>query len=92
MTVRMQVLQLLQNKAARYSEIRRTLDRPDKTIYVTLEELKKKRLIMKGEDERYFLTGVGKLELAKLAELKQVCERYDAMMEELKRKEGVGKA
>jgi len=95
MTVKHELLRLLSIKnVARYTEIKEELGRPDRTIYVTLLELQKKGLITKAKDKHgaYILTDLGILELAKLNEIKQVCERYDALIEEIKHKEGEMKA
>jgi DNA-binding PadR family transcriptional regulator len=80
MTVKDEILKVVSiKKAARYSEIRRGLKRPDKTIYVTLEGLQEKGLIMKDEHGSYILTDKGRVALAEAEEMKSLQETYDVI-------------
>lgn len=66
--VKVSVLELLAREPKRYSEIVRELDRPDKTIYVTLGTLTEQKLVTKNDEEggRYELTEEGKQELERI--------------------------
>ena len=80
-TVKERILTLLkEEKQLRYSDFVKRLEKPDKTIYVSLKELLKNNLVRKNERGVYELTEEGRklaeeLEVYRL--LREVLERVD---------------
>lgn len=66
--VKVSVLELLAREPKRYSEIVRDLNRPDKTVYVTLNALTDQKLVAKNDEDggRYELTDEGRQELERI--------------------------
>ncbi len=65
-TVKISVLELLENEPRRYSDLVRDLGRPDKTIYVALTGLAESKFISKDEEGKYGLTDGGRRELERI--------------------------
>jgi DNA-binding PadR family transcriptional regulator len=62
-TVKDRILELLYSKESpmRYTDIMNQIERPDKTVYVTLNDLKTRRLVTTDEKRLYSLTSQGRL-------------------------------
>jgi len=82
------LLLLLNAGPLRFTDIVDGLSRSKKRVADHINGLEAIGCIIKQSDGRYCLTDKGLMELAKFDEIKKVCQKYDAMMEEIKPKEG----
>jgi DNA-binding PadR family transcriptional regulator len=62
-TVKVAMLELLEEEPKRYSDLVRELGRPDKTVYVTLSSLSDSKYVSKDSEGRYVITDGGRREL-----------------------------
>ncbi len=60
-TVKISVLELLETKERRYTEVVDSLKRPDKTICFALKNILRDELAVKMEDRKYAITKKGRL-------------------------------
>lgn len=62
-TVKDGILELLYNEESpmRYTDIMNRMKRPDKTVYVSLNDMKSRRLVTTNEKRLYALTPLGRL-------------------------------
>jgi DNA-binding PadR family transcriptional regulator len=76
--VKVSLLELLAKESRRYSEIVRELDRPDKTVYVTLNAFTDQKLVAKNDKEgKYELTEEGRQELERVKFVRVAGEEDD---------------
>lgn len=64
--MKMSLLSLLERGPKRFSELVRELERPDKTVYVTLKKLVAMKLVSKNEAGEYVVTEAGRRELERI--------------------------
>lgn len=64
--VKTSLLSLLEKGARRYCELVKELERPDKTVYVTLKKLVAMKLVSKNGEGKYGLTEAGRQELERM--------------------------
>jgi len=82
-TVKNSILEILETRGpTRYSDFIKFLEKPDRTIFISLKSLIKEGLVMKGQNGKYILTEKGKDVLETLQRIEELNEATELLADE----------